>query len=153
MDYLRTLFAYDDWANREALASLKAVPEPSPRAVQLMAHIVAAQELWWGRLHNEPPSIAVWPELTLSECERRLAELSVRWRSYLHGLTTEQLRAEAAYTNSKGERWTSAVEDVLRHVLTHGAYHRGQIATHLRAAGHEAAYTDYIHAVRQGMVE
>lgn len=153
VDYLKSLFAYDDWANREALASLKAVAEPPPRAVQLMAHVVAAQVLWWGRLHDEPPSVAVWPDLTPDECERHLAELRSKWQSYLRGLTAEKLRAEASYTNTKGERWSSAVEDVLRHVLTHGAYHRGQIATHLRAAGHEAAYTDYIHAVRQGLVE
>jgi uncharacterized damage-inducible protein DinB len=52
--------------------------------------------------------------------------------------------------NSKGEPWRSAVGDVLDHVLLHGAYHRGQIASDLRAAGCEPAYTDFIHAVRSG---
>jgi uncharacterized damage-inducible protein DinB len=57
-----------------------------------------------------------------------------------------------AYTNSKGEEWTSGVEDILTHVTIHSAYHRGQIASDLRAAGHTPAYTDFIHAVRQGFV-
>jgi uncharacterized damage-inducible protein DinB len=45
------------------------------------------------------------------------------------------------------------VEDILTHVLLHSAYHRGQIASQTRAAGGTPAYTDFIHAVRQGFVE
>ena len=57
------------------------------------------------------------------------------------------------YTNSKGEPWVNAVADVLHHVVMHSAYHRGQIAGDLRAAGHEPAYTDYIEAVRRGHLD
>ena len=39
------------------------------------------------------------------------------------------------------------------HVLMHSAYHRGQIAADMRAAGLTPAYTDFIHSVRQGFVE
>jgi uncharacterized damage-inducible protein DinB len=56
------------------------------------------------------------------------------------------------YTNSKGEPWTSTVEDILTHLVIHSAYHRGQIASDLRNAGQKPAYTDYIHAVRQGLI-
>jgi uncharacterized damage-inducible protein DinB len=45
------------------------------------------------------------------------------------------------------------VEDVLTHVLLHSAYHRGQIASQMRAGGEEPAYTDFIHATRQGLIE
>ena len=55
--------------------------------------------------------------------------------------------------NSKGQSWTSRVEDVLTHVLLHGAYHRGQIASALREAGLTPPYTDYIHATRSGRIE
>jgi uncharacterized damage-inducible protein DinB len=34
----------------------------------------------------------------------------------------------------------------------HSAYHRGQIAADMRAAGFEPVYTDFIHAVRQGYI-
>ena len=44
-------------------------------------------------------------------------------------------------------------KDVLTHVILHSAYHRGQVALAMRAAGMEPAYTDFIHAVRQGFVE
>jgi len=62
--------------------------------------------------------------------------------------------AEAVdYKNSKGEPWRNRVEDVLTHVIMHSAYHRGQIAMEMRAAGMEPAYTDFIHAVRQEIVQ
>jgi len=44
------------------------------------------------------------------------------------------------------------VEDILTHVTIHSAYHRGQIASDLRAAGQAPAYTDFIHAVRLGLI-
>ena len=57
------------------------------------------------------------------------------------------------YRNSKGEAWSNRVEDILTHVLMHSAYHRGQIALEMRASGAQPAYTDFIHAVRQGFLE
>ena len=57
------------------------------------------------------------------------------------------------YTNSRGEAWTSTVEEILTHVVIHSAYHRGQIASDVRASGGVPAYTDYIHAVRQRLTE
>jgi uncharacterized damage-inducible protein DinB len=35
----------------------------------------------------------------------------------------------------------------------HSAYHRGQIASLMRAGGSAPAYTDFIHAVRRGLIE
>jgi uncharacterized damage-inducible protein DinB len=41
----------------------------------------------------------------------------------------------------------------LTHVLLHSAYHRGQIASQMRGNGQTPAYTDFIHAVRQGLID
>jgi uncharacterized damage-inducible protein DinB len=62
------------------------------------------------------------------------------------------LEQQASYTNTKGEDWANTVGDILTHVLLHSAYHRGQVAAEVRAAGLTPALTDYIHAVRQGFV-
>jgi uncharacterized damage-inducible protein DinB len=40
------------------------------------------------------------------------------------------------------------VDDIATHVVFHSHYHRGQIASLVRAAGHTPAYTDFIHAIR-----
>jgi uncharacterized damage-inducible protein DinB len=56
------------------------------------------------------------------------------------------------YRNSKGETRLSQIGDIFLHVPMHGSYHRGQIATVLRAAGEEPPYTDFIHAARSGIL-
>jgi uncharacterized damage-inducible protein DinB len=153
LENLRRLFAYDDWANREALASLENAGSPPPRSLRFFSHIVAAEWLWLARLKRERKVIAVWPELTLGEGRTQIGGLRKAWRSYLEGLDSAGLLEPVTYLNSKGESWTNTVGDILIHVVMHSGYHRGQIAADLRASGHEPAYTDFIHAVRQGFVE
>lgn len=153
MQQLQRLFAYDGWANREALASLVASSSPPPPALRFLAHIVACEQLWWGRIQQDKKRVAVWPELTLAECEAGVDELAQRWPLYLAALAPEQLSQRVPYRNTKGESWANTLEDILLHVVIHSAYHRGQIATAVRAAGHTPAYTDFIHCVRQGSIK
>jgi uncharacterized damage-inducible protein DinB len=153
LDHLRRQFAYDDWANREVLAGLRACGVRTGRSGRLMAHIFSAERLWLERLKHQPQSLPVWPEFGLDECQAQAAELDRLWRPYLNQTAPSWLSEEIAYRNSKGEAWTSTVEDILTHVVMHSAYHRGQIASDMRAQGHTPVYTDFIHAVRQGLVE
>jgi uncharacterized damage-inducible protein DinB len=153
LEHLRRQFAYDEWANREVLARLRSSERPSARPLQLLAHILSAERLWLERIRKQPQSLPVWPDFTLDQCESQIAELAQLWRTLLNQLDPERLSAKVAYKNSKGEPWNSTVEDILTHVLLHSAYHRGQIAIQMRTAGEQPAYTDFIHAVRQGLVE
>jgi uncharacterized damage-inducible protein DinB len=146
------MFAYDEWANREALRSLQEMEHPPERARKVMAHIVAAELLWMARLSQDQQKSAVWPEFGLDDCERQLPELRQAWDDYLSRLTDAELDREIVYTNSKGEGYSNAVRDILMHVLMHGTYHRGQIAAAVRDRAGEPAYTDFIEAVRKGKV-
>lgn len=150
LGYLREMFLFDDWANRESLRSLLEMEHPPERARKVMAHIVAAELLWMARLQQAQQPAAVWPEFGLDDCERRLPELRPAWEGYLATLTDADLETEIAYTNSKGEKYTNEVRDILMHVLMHGVYHRGQIAAAVRDRAGEPAYTDFIEAVRRG---
>jgi uncharacterized damage-inducible protein DinB len=150
--YLKTLFAYDDWANQEALRSLQVLPGPPPRASKVMAHIINAEWLWMSRLKQDGHKVVVWPDYGLDEVERQLPILRTAWDKYLDTRTSGDLERTVDYFNTKGERYQSRVQDVLMHVVMHGAYHRGQIAAQVRAAGGEPAYTDFIHALRAGKI-
>jgi uncharacterized damage-inducible protein DinB len=152
LEHHARLLRYDSWANAEAASSLSRDTAP-PQAVRWMAHIVGCELLWLSRLAQEPPRMAVWPELDAEASAARVRELADEWPRYLSSLSEEDLSDGIAYRNSKGEFWTSTVADILTHVVTHSAYHRGQIAAAVRAAGGEPAYTDYIHAVRQELIE
>jgi uncharacterized damage-inducible protein DinB len=146
------LLAYDDWANAEVLASLRAAEDPPARAVRILAHIAAAQRLWLGRMGGDSRSVPAWPEWDLPECASQLGALTGLWSRFLGDPALSEPSRPISYENSRGERWASTVHDILLHLGFHGAYHRGQIATLLGAAGQRAAYTDFIHAVRQGFV-
>ena len=149
IERFRRLFRYEQWANQEALAAVGATPP----ALRLLAHVLGAQRLWLDRLRGQPPSAPVWPQWSADECGAEADDLPRVWAAYLDTLGEEHLHEQIAYVNSKGEPWRSRVEDVLMHVLMHSAYHRGQAAAAVRAAGGTPAYTDFIHAVRSGLVE
>lgn len=152
-EHLRRLFSYDDWANREVLAALRSAGTAPVRSLKLMAHIFAAERLWLERLEQKKQSVRVWPEFTLEQCETHAAEVPCLWKKYLEGRTEADLASAVSYKNSKGESWSNRKDDILLHVVMHSAYHRGQIAADMRAAGFTPAYTDFIHGVRQGLVE
>jgi uncharacterized damage-inducible protein DinB len=152
-DYLRREFAYDAWANQEVLAAIRKTGSEDARSLQLMTHILAAERVWYERLKQVPQSVPVWPEPDLSRCEAESVTLNGLWHEYLDLVTAGDVSQTISYKNTKGELWTSEISDVLTHVVMHSAYHRGQIASHMREIGQTPAYTDFIHGVRQGLVK
>jgi uncharacterized damage-inducible protein DinB len=153
ISHLQRLFAYDEWANREALNAIRSASPAPARSLGLLGHIFSAERLWLERLTGQKQSLPVWPTLTIEQCEAQAAELPALWKQYLAASTEASLARTVSYKNSKGEPWDSRAEDVLLHIVMHSAYHRGQIATDLRASGATPAYTDFIHAVRHGRIE
>jgi uncharacterized damage-inducible protein DinB len=146
------LFAYDHWANQEALKAIEGATAPSGRSLPFLAHILSAQRLWWERIVGEATTYPVWPEFTVKQCAMEMAFLKPRWRE-IYEVGEVRLSTAVTYKNSKGEPWTSRVDEILMHVIMHGAYHRGQIALEMRASGNVPSYTDYIHAVRNRWLE
>ncbi len=154
LEHLRRQFAYDAWANCEVLTAIAGGSgSPSAPALKLLAHILSAERLWLERIRQQPQSLPVWPEFTLDQGKAQIDEIARLWREYLTQLSPAALSEKITYKNSKGEPWSSTVQDVLTHVVLHSAYHRGQIASLMRAGGQTPAYTDFIHAVRQGLIE
>jgi uncharacterized damage-inducible protein DinB len=153
LEHIHNLFSYDDWANREVLASLQALDAPPERSVKLLAHILSAERLWLERLLVQKQTLPVWPLSTLAECNLEVDQLPGLWKNYLTALGEAGLARSLTYKNTKGESFSSQKQDILLHVVMHSAYHRGQIAADMRAAGFSPPYTDFIHAVRQGFLE
>jgi uncharacterized damage-inducible protein DinB len=152
LKHFRRQFDHDFWANSEVFRSLEA-GGGVPSSTNLLAHIVAAERLWLHRLQRHPSRLAVWPDLSLTQCSAELHDARAAWNSYLAGLKGADLSEICSYTNSKGEVWRNTVADILSHVVLHSSYHRGQIALDLRRSGGVPAYTDYIHAARKGLLE
>jgi uncharacterized protein YciI len=87
---------------------------------------------------------AVWPTAPLAEMRRRRAEIAQRWREHLERADPAEFARTVHFTNSAGRACADPVEAIVRHVVSHGTHHRGQIASLLRAAGHVPETLDYI---------
>lgn len=145
--YFRRQFDYDAWANAITVLSLEQVEGAiDERPLRVMGHIFAAQRLWLMRLIGEkaPPGFDLFPLHSVEECGEQCAEFIDYWKEYFKNLTPKDLSSGVRYKNTKGEEFTSTVQDILTHITHHSAYHRGQIASALRNAGHTPALTDFI---------
>jgi len=148
-EMLLRFFEFDGWANQQALRSLETMTSPPERAVSLIAHIAATQRVWLERARSLPQSVAVWPQWSLGETAKNLPDTLGEWTRLI---TTDDLSREFDYTNTKGQRFRNQLSDVALHVAFHGVYHRGQIAALVRQQGGTPADTDFIQAVRTGVV-
>jgi uncharacterized damage-inducible protein DinB len=149
--HLERQLAYDEWANREMLEALRAAAAPPAAALRPFFHVLGTERLWWSRIAGTPSPVAVWPELSLDQCAELIDALRTTSASFFAAASPEALARSVSYVNSKGERWTSVVGDILQHVVIHSAYHRGQVAAALRAGGHAPPATDHIHWIREGI--
>ncbi len=150
-EHFLRLFRHADWANRRVLKLLQSISAPPQKARRLLAHLLAAEQIWITRLRGADSSaLEVWPDHTLEQCANRVEKNAADYRRYLETLAENTLNAAINYRNSKGEAFSNSVGDTLTHVSLHGAYHRGQIAQTIRAAGFEPINTDFIIFAREG---
>ncbi len=147
-EWLGLMLEHMEWADATVIESLRR-QNGSEKAVRIMAHVVGAERLWLSRVRPGRPAaaerIAVWPLLPLDECQRLATENAWAFGDIIGRAGSEGLAGAVAYTNSKGESFSSRLDDILLHVFLHGSYHRGQIALLQRMEGQEPVLTDFIH--------
>lgn len=157
VDQYRRWFDYEKDAHRKVLASLETVPEEGrasasyQKALDLMGHLLAARRVW---LHRVEPSherpAAVFPAGVAAEGLLPDFEAMERdWETVLARLTDPDLDRTFTYRTSEGDEYTSTLVDILTQLYGHSHYHRGQIASLVRACGGRPAVTDFIFWTRQ----
>ena len=143
-NHFRKLYKHVAWADARVLESLRAAHAVLKKDLDLYSHILGSEHVWLSRIRGTTAQFAVWPSLTLDEAERLAGQNIAAFNEVISNLTEEGRETPITYRNSAGEQFTSTLEDILTHVSLHGAYHRGQIAASLRAAGDVPSPTDYI---------
>ena len=144
-DFYRRLFHYDAWATGRVVDVLEQQHVSGGRLVELVAHVIIAKRLWLARIHGrDSATISIWPQLSLAECRTLRREVEEEWGRLLIDADQCWDVRTATYRNTKGQEYTSTITDIFLHVSHHGAYHRGQIAVHMRNLGLEPVNTDYI---------
>ena len=150
LEQIKELLRYNSWANRSAVKSIADSGQADPKALRALSHLVIAERTWLMRV-VDPASAPTefWSELTLEDCNELADGSFDKYQELLRGLTEEELGTGITYTNSSGAEFTTPLRQILTHVLIHSAYHRGQVASALRAGGNSPANTDYIAFTRQ----
>lgn len=142
-----SLFAHLAWADLRTLNALRSMREAPPQAIDLFAHMLAAEHVWLRRIEQGTPAYEIWPKLSLDECER-LARANHAAFTAIAGSDATRLADIVDYTNSTGRAFSTPLNEILLHVTHHGMYHRGQVALLVRASGGLPQSTDYIAFVR-----
>ena len=152
---IQYLYEYNRWANHTILDAVsKLTPEQFLRDLQsshrsvrdTLAHILAAEWIWLERWKGSSPNALLDPAdfPNIESVRTRLSKVESECTEFIDGLTDESLTEPITYTNTKGERWTYPLGQMLQHVANHSNYHRGQVTTMLRQLGVEPAPVDLL---------
>jgi uncharacterized damage-inducible protein DinB len=159
IDDFAGLFAYNRWADSKMLDACRklshqqyaAEPVPGWSSVRsTVAHLAIVTEGWIGGLAGRssagPASEADLP--TVDDAQRLLDRAYATLDELLPALTPDRLAAprllERGNRSAMLPPWA-----VLRHVVNHATYHRGQVASKLKRFGIEQPATDFIFYVME----
>ncbi len=150
-DRFRRWYDYERDCNARSLEMLASVPVERrsaaefQKAVDRMAHLVAARRRWLHRLGHLPEAPGFFPQGTrLAELPALVADTEAAWVAYLSRLDEGELARVLEWQATDGRRYRWDVEGVLTQVFGHAWYHRGRIAQLVAALGGKAVDTDYI---------
>ena len=158
-DDLRSFFDFHRWADGLVIASCRSLapglyeePEPFevgwPSIRSVVVHLAWGNDAWIRRFLRQPP-IPMFKEAdlpTLAEAEAALTSCHDRFvGEVLPAFTPTELAAPFTYRNYQDRQMTAPLWALLRHVVNHGTYHRGQIASKLKRRGVDPPTTDFVY--------
>jgi uncharacterized damage-inducible protein DinB len=154
-DELKSLLAYNRWAGDRVVQAVRRltpeqyVREPAPGWSPVRAtflHIADGNWIWARRLRGETVTSRT-TEAEAPNLDDAVALLARAHDAFDQELATRspaQLAAAWSFRNLQGKESTLPLWAIFRHVVNHGSYHRGQIASKLRLLGIEPPVTDLV---------
>jgi len=157
---MRELFAYDSWANALVFDAAAALPADQldrplgssfPSIHLTLGHVVGAEWVWLRRwLGDNPTSFPDWVgRPALADLRERLVVIERERDRFAAGVTDADLARQVQYKSLAGQPNSNALGDLVRHVVNHSSYHRGQVTTMLRQVGQKPPSTDLIVFLRK----
>jgi uncharacterized damage-inducible protein DinB len=154
-DDFASLYAFNRWANAKMLdACRKLTPEqyaaePVPGWTSVRStvyHIAVVTDGWLRTLANDPDqSIPTEAEVATPDDAARLLERADRTLALLLPTLTPELLVTPRTISRRGRTATLPPWVVLRHVVNHTTYHRGQVASKLKRFGIQQPETDLVY--------
>ena len=154
------LYDFNSWANHRSMEAASALPPEQftkplgssfPSVRDTLAHICGGEWVWLerflGRSPTSMPDNSVFPDI---------ASLRSHWQpigtsllAFVRGLKPEDLDRVLEYKTMKFGVYKNPLWQSLQHLVNHGTYHRGQVATLLRQHGAQPFQTDLMHFYRE----
>lgn len=152
-DDVLALFAYDRWANNRVfdacrrLTAAQYVAEPVPgwSSVRSTVYHIVLATAWNLRTVAGDPDKSMPTEAevaTVDDAARLLERAYSRFEELRPTLTPERLNTVLTL-HAIGRTFTLPRWAVLRHIVNHSSYHRGQVASKLKRFGIEQSITDF----------
>lgn len=153
------MYDYHVWANGVIIDHMKELPQDLyhkdtqsgfSSVAKVLAHIYAADCTWLDILSGKSMTEALASEhqlreqtetKSIGEMKKMCSDLSERYKTFLEG--QGDLNKVISVDNPYAGSLKTSISEILIHVVTHGSYHRGNIATMLRQMGHVSAMQDY----------
>jgi uncharacterized damage-inducible protein DinB len=152
-DSLASMFEYNRWADERLLTACGQLTDeqyareiggsfPSIRGT--VAHHAGALRAWRTRFEGgEVKALPSEAEVPDAGVALRLAAEGHEWLVREASRPAEELNQIFTYRSLRGMMVSLPRWAVLRHVVNHGTYHRGQIANMMRQVGAAPPSTDY----------
>jgi uncharacterized damage-inducible protein DinB len=160
LDEIRQLYTYNSWANRRCLDAVRHLDSdefnrdlgssfPSVRAT--LEHVLSAEWIWLARWRGVSPTAIPreWDTASLASLASHWDAVDREVHAFLASLSESALSTVIEYRTFAGTPCVNPLWELMRHVVNHSTYHRGQIATMLRQLGHKAPATDLIVWLRE----
>jgi uncharacterized damage-inducible protein DinB len=155
LEEVQDLYAFNRWANRRMLdaaaaldaeAYARALVSSFPSIRDTLVHMLSADWVWLRRWKGTSPDGMPegWQGMPFDRLLDAWAALEAEQGHFVAGLSEEDLDVPLAYRNTKGEAYAQPLRELLRHVVNHASYHRGQLVTLLRQVGAEPPATDMV---------
>jgi uncharacterized damage-inducible protein DinB len=155
VDEVRQLYAFNRWATLRMLDAVAALSDEQfrrdmgnsfPSIRDTLVHIMSGEWVWLSRWQGTSPTAmpAGWGQLGLDDLVSEWARLDDALQAFVAQLAEPDLDRSVSFRNLAGDPLVSTLSQMLRHVVNHSSYHRGQVTTMLRQLGASAPSTDLI---------
>jgi uncharacterized damage-inducible protein DinB len=159
-DEIRDLFVFNQWANARTLGATAPLTEEEfgrdlkssyPSVRETLLHIMASEWVWLMRWQGTSPTAqpAGWADYGHADIEQEWRSLQSAQLAFTDRISEGDVERAIQYTNLRGETFAQPLWQLMRHMVNHSTYHRGQITTMLRQLGHPAVATDLVLYYRQ----